>query len=74
LNYQLTQGGNVIINVFTLDGKIVKTLFRGPQDAGNYFAQWDGRNNAGKIIARGIYFIRIVAPDIDEIRKVMIVK
>jgi fibronectin-binding autotransporter adhesin len=35
---------------------------------------WDGRNSGGRIVAKGIYFIRIVAPDIDETRKVLVVK
>jgi hypothetical protein len=28
----------------------------------------------GDIVARGIYFIRVVAPDIDEYRKVVVAK
>ncbi|GHV19571.1 hypothetical protein FACS189494_01530 [Spirochaetia bacterium] len=74
LNYILTKGGPVTIQVFTLDGNIVKTLFRGSRESGEYVAVWDGKNTGGNIVARGLYFVRIVAPDIDEIRKVMIVK
>jgi hypothetical protein len=74
LNWTLAKGGSVNINVFTLDGKIVKTLFRGRGEAGDHYVEWDGKNNGGNIVARGIYFIRIVAPDIDEIRKVIVVK
>jgi hypothetical protein len=74
LNWTLAKGGSVNINVFTLDGKIVKTLFRGRGEAGDHYVEWDGKNNGGNIVARGIYFIRIVAPDIDEIRKVSVVK
>jgi hypothetical protein len=35
---------------------------------------WDGRNRAGQAVSRGVYFIRIVAPGIDEIRKVLVAK
>jgi hypothetical protein len=35
---------------------------------------WDGRNLSGDPVARGMYFIRIVAPGIDEIRKVIVVR
>ncbi|MDR2803653.1 MAG: hypothetical protein LBB22_05125 [Treponema sp.] len=74
LNYELTRDGPVTVQVFTLDGVLVQTLYRGSRPAGEYVEAWDGKNNGGNIVARGMYFIRIVAPDIDEIRKVMVVK
>jgi len=60
--------------VFTLDGDVVTTLHRGRLGAGTYNFVWDGTNMAGLPVARGIYFIRVVAPGIDEIRKVIVVK
>jgi hypothetical protein len=74
VDYILTRGGRVTIQVFTLDGNLVKVLERSSKSAGEYVAAWDGRNNGGRAVARGLYFIRVVAPDIDEIRKVMVVK
>jgi hypothetical protein len=74
LNYELTRRGRVTISVFTLDGTMVRQLVRSVQEAGNHDASWDGLNQGGRPVARGMYFIRIVAPDIDEIRKVMVVK
>ena len=74
LNYILSSAGQVTITVFTLDGDVVQVLQRGRQNPGDYTVNWDGRNRAGNAVARGIYFIRIVAPGIDEIRKVMVVK
>ncbi|MDR1363868.1 MAG: T9SS type A sorting domain-containing protein, partial [Spirochaetaceae bacterium] len=74
LNYELSRGGQVTVQVFTLDGVLIQTLFRGSRSAGEYVASWDGKNKGGNVVARGMYFVRIVAPDIDEIRKVMVVK
>jgi hypothetical protein len=74
LDYDLQKSGRVTIQVFTLDGNLVKVLERRSQQAGKYRVSWDGRNNGGRIVARGMYFIRIVGPDIDEIRKVMVIK
>jgi hypothetical protein len=74
LSYQLTKAGQVTIQVFTLDGDLVQVLYRGYRQAGDYTASWDGRNRGGRVVARGMYFIRIVGPDIDEIRKVLVVK
>ena len=77
LDYRLLKPGRVTIQVFTLDGSLVRVLENRTQSAnptGYYRVFWDGTNNGGRPVARGMYFIRIVAPDIDEIRKVMVVR
>jgi hypothetical protein len=74
LIYVLTKPGQVTVNVFSLDGVLIRNLYRGHRETGEHFAEWDGRNNGGNAVARGVYFIRIVGPDIDEIRKIMLVK
>jgi hypothetical protein len=74
VNYTLSRKGRVTINVFTLDGTLIRQLVRGTREAGNHDAEWDGLNQGGRAVARGMYFIRVVAPDIDEIRKVMVIK
>jgi hypothetical protein len=74
IDYRLVRGGQVTIQVFTLDGTMVDVLFRGHRDAGEYRAAWNGTNRAGRAVARGMYFIRVVGPDMDEIRQVMVVR
>jgi len=75
IRYVLARPGRVTIQVHTLDGSLVKSIRRNEhRDAGEYTEAWDGTNTGGRPLARGIYFIRIVGPDIDEIRKVMVVR
>jgi hypothetical protein len=74
VSYQLAAAGTVSIVVYTLDGDVVRVLFSGTRAPGDYSVAWDGRNGAGLVVARGVYFIRVVGPGIDEIRKVMVVK
>jgi hypothetical protein len=74
LDYTLEKSGRVTIQVFTLDGNLVKALVRETKGAGEHHITWDGTNMGNRPVARGMYYIRIVAPDIDEIRKVMVVK
>jgi len=49
-------------------------LYRGQRTAGEYSTSWDGRNRGNRVVARGVYFIKIVGPGINEIRKVLVVK
>ena len=75
LQYQVTDGGTVTIQVFDLSGDMVEILQRGYQEPGEYSVSWNGRNRGGGVAARGIYFIRYVGPGgIDQIRKVLVVK
>jgi flagellar hook assembly protein FlgD len=74
LHYVMPSTGQVTVTVFSLSGDIVNVLARGTQAAGEYTTAWDGKNRAGRMVARGIYFIRVVGPRFDEIRKVLVVR
>ena len=74
VHYVTTEAGIVTVQVFTMDGDIVDILYRGRRDAGEYSTTWDGRNRAGMTVARGVYFVSVVGPGINEIRKVLVVK
>ena len=66
--------GSLNVFVMTLDGNIVKRLNHGRVSAGTHYYRWNGTNNSGTPVARGLYFVRVVGPGIDETRKVMCVK
>lgn len=74
LEVNMPRDGNLRVIVNTADGNVVKYLESGRQTAGLHYYYWNGTNNSGKEVARGIYFIRVVGPDIEETRKVMVVK
>ena len=75
IRYHLVRPGRVTVQVYTLDGTLVKSLRRNEyREAGEWTDSWDGTNNSGRSVARGMYFVRVVAPDIDEIRKIMVVR
>jgi hypothetical protein len=74
LHYVTEKAGLVTVQVFDLEGDLIDVLFRGSQAAGEYSTTWDGTNRTGRVVARGVYFISVVAPDINEIRKVLVVK
>ncbi|MFI5368663.1 MAG: FlgD immunoglobulin-like domain containing protein, partial [Spirochaetia bacterium] len=74
LHYVMPKAGKISITVFTLSGDIVNVLANGTQNAGEYTTGWDGKNRGGRIVARGIYFVRVVGPGFDEMRKVLVVR
>ncbi|MCR5607118.1 MAG: hypothetical protein K6F69_09945 [Treponema sp.] len=62
------------VYVMTLDGNIIQTLQKGRTSAGTHRYIWNGKNKAGNAVARGMYFVRVLGPDIDETRKILVVK
>lgn len=74
LRLDLSKRSMVTIQVFNLAGDLVDVIYRGSLSAGDYTYSWDGTNRAGTAVARGIYFVRVVASGIDEYRKVLVVR
>ena len=74
IKVDLKQSGNLNVLVMTLDGNIVDYLQRGEAEEGEHFYSWDGTNRRGRAVARGMYFVRVTGPGIDETRKVLVVK
>ncbi|WP_443737794.1 hypothetical protein [Treponema sp.] len=74
LEVNVPDEGNLNVFVMTVDGNIVKRLNHGRVNSGTHYYRWNGTNNASKPVARGLYFVRIVGPGIDETRKILCVK
>ncbi len=77
IHYELERAGTVIISIFTVDNccsDLVRILQRSRAGEGQHSIAWDGTNAGNTIVAPGFYFIRVVAPGIDETRKVLVVK
>jgi flagellar hook assembly protein FlgD len=55
------QNLQVRIQIFTLSGKVVKTIKRTINDAGNRSSEveWDGRDDFGDKVGRGVYLYRL---------------
>ena len=77
--YHLAEPVEVTVNIYTINGKLIRTLALGPQPAGIYehrgrAVYWDGRNEQGEHVASGIYFYNLTAGDFTSTRKMLIRK
>lgn len=59
IQYISSQFGKVQIQVFDLQGRLVKNLFNGLQEQGSYTVSWDGTSNLGQIVTSGIYLLKV---------------
>ncbi|MCD4735780.1 MAG: hypothetical protein K8R53_07025 [Bacteroidales bacterium] len=59
--YNLGQSGDVMVTITDADGKTIKTLYEGQQNAGSHLIAWDGTDSAGKAVEDGSYQYTVMA-------------
>ncbi|MBI5574224.1 MAG: M6 family metalloprotease domain-containing protein [Elusimicrobia bacterium] len=72
--YKTAKGGKVTIKLYTLDGRLVKTLLNEDVASGVGSVEWDGLNENDSVVASGIYLVQIIAPDYREIKKICVIR
>jgi flagellar hook capping protein FlgD len=56
LHFTTSRKQRVLVGVFAVDGRRVRTLRKGMMEAGEHRLTWDGRDDAGRQVASGLYF------------------
>ncbi len=69
IKFQLPHAGEVLITVFDVYGREVRTLIHGQWAAGYHSVVWDGRDRNGQIVASGMYFYQLAVRTIEGERK-----
>ena len=72
--FELPEARNVRLAVYDAAGRVMKTLANGSLEAGQYRRVWDGRDDAGRSVATGLYFLRYEAGDFRAWRKIAVVR
>lgn len=72
--FRLTQPADVSLGVFDVRGRLVRSLARGRHSAGLHRAVWDGRNDSGRRVESGVYYIRCTSPIGQMSRGVVLVR
>ena len=72
--FSLDRSGPVKLQVFDVSGRLVRTLVNETRAAGPYRIDWDGKDNAGRAAAAGIYMYRLAAGDHVQQKKMTLIK
>jgi hypothetical protein len=70
----LAEGGSVIVEIFNVTGRRVKTLVNADLARGPHTLRWDGRDDSGRQMPGGIYFYRVQAPGLQTVKKVLLAR
>jgi hypothetical protein len=64
----------VRLHIFDVRGQRVRALVDRDQAPGRYAEPWDGRDDAGRAVASGVYFYRLETSDLRAQRKMVLVR
>jgi len=71
ISYRLNAPSSVTVTVYDILGREIRSFSPGDQSTGLHSVLWDGKNDLGEVIARGIYFCRLQAQGETQIRKMI---
>jgi hypothetical protein len=77
IRYQLparSAAEHVTLKIFDVLGREVRTLVDEAYQPGHFVARWDGRDREGKHATSGVYFYKLSAGNLSQVRKLMLVR
>jgi len=75
ITFTLSQQANLYLNVYDLNGKLVKSLTNGETwNAGFHSIEWDGKDNHSLKVSSGIYFYKMVSDKTYISKKMLFLK
>lgn len=74
IGFDLPQSSSVVLKIYDLLGKEVRTLMDRSVEAGYHSVRWDGRDNYGRAVSSGVYMCRIQAGSFTSLKKMVLMK
>jgi hypothetical protein len=74
ISFHLESAQDVLLEVYDVNGRRVRTLASRQFTGGSHNVRWDGRGDRGEGIASGVYFIRLRTPMGSESRRAVLLK
>ena len=74
MSFTMPAEGRAELRVYSVGGRLVRTLIDGPMTAGPHTVTWDGRDASGREVASGVYFCALAALGIEENIKMLLVR
>lgn len=74
IRFSIPKFDRVVLEVFDVLGRKVKTLIDEQRHAGTHRIQWNGRNSADQLVASGTYMYRMVSGEYSVVKKMVLLK
>jgi hypothetical protein len=74
ISYQVASSGRVSLRVYDALGRAVCGLAQGIVEPGYYTVHWDGRDDLGRQVPAGVYFVRFDTDDYQKVEKAILLR
>jgi len=75
IGFKAVADERLTVKVFNLEGELVRLVEVTDVETGQlYQAVWDGRNQAGEMVASGVYIVSVYGPNTRILKKVIVLK
>jgi len=74
ITFDLARPGRVELWIYDVRGKLIRTLLTEARPAGRHSVLWNGRDDTGRVVSSGVYFVRMLAAGVDDRKKVTLLK
>lgn len=72
--FDLPKNEYVTVNIFDMRGAEVITLIDGLKQTGHHELIWDGKDKLGNHVTSGVYFCKIQAGRLSQVRKMLLIR
>jgi len=74
ISYQLAARGQVRLSVYDAAGRLVSELVDGVSEPGYYTVTWPARDDQGRRVPAGVYFVKLATSDYQNVQKTVLLK
>jgi aryl-phospho-beta-D-glucosidase BglC (GH1 family) len=74
IRYDLSERTRVVLKIYDVLGRVVRTLVNEVQNSGSQSVAWDGRDHAGRTVSSGVYVYRLQADGFTQSRKMLLLR
>lgn len=74
IRFDLSDPGRVVLQIYDVRGRLVRTLLDEHRAAGQYELVWNGTSARGRELPSGLYFLRMESNNRSDTRKIVLVR
>jgi flagellar hook assembly protein FlgD len=74
ISYILSRSERISLDIFDVNGRLVKAFTSVPADAGSHRLTWNARDNNGNAVHAGIYLLKLQTGNYSQTTKIVLMK
>jgi hypothetical protein len=74
IQYTIPQNGQVKVNIFDIQGRLIRSFNNEIQQSGNHSLIWNSRDNSGIVVSSGTYLCQVLFINNSLVKKLLLLK